>query len=189
MAEIRLDKCNLKINDVAELFKSHKKLIATFRKTDLVSEKKRKKQLLKAIISGAAYIDLDYFDDSKIMDELKEAAKKNSAGLIISYHDIEKTPPNEFIHEIISKMIELKPDLIKLAFKSNSVEDDLRVLSLYDRYENLLAFNMGEKGKITRAASLKLGAPFAYVCKEGSPTAEGQMTVNKMKLYSQKAII
>jgi 3-dehydroquinate dehydratase type I len=189
MAEIRLDLCDLKIREIRELFKSHDNLIATFRKSAKINDKKRKNQLIRAMESGAAFIDLDYINDSEIFPELHDVALKNGCRLIISYHDYEKTPSIEFISDIISKMLEAEADLIKLAFTSNSDEDNKRVLSLYDNYDNLLAFNMGEKGKITRSASLRLGAPFTYVCGANSPTAEGQMTLIEMKLYSRKAVI
>lgn len=189
MAEIRLDLCKLNLQEIDKLFKSHGNLIATFRKSGKIRDCKRVINLKKAIESGAAFIDLDYLDDRSIMPELKELALQHGTRIIVSFHDHEKTPEKEAIYDLIGKISELKPDLIKLVFYSKSPEDNQRVLDLYKSFNNLVAFNMGQIGKMTRIASIRLGAPFTYVRGENFPTAEGQMTLKEMKMYSRKAII
>ena len=56
------------------------------------------------------------------------------------------------------------------------------ISSLYAKYKNLLALGMGENGRITRVASLLMGAPFSYVSSgTAKETAPGQITREQMK--------
>jgi len=73
-------------------------------------------------------------------------------------------------------------DCVKLAVTANSPADCARIMSLYEHHDNLLAFAMGETGKITRIAAPFLGAEFTFVSvDEANKTAPGQLTAAQMK--------
>jgi 3-dehydroquinate dehydratase-1 len=185
MAEIRLDLCNFNSDQIKNVFSIHPNLIATFRKNNSNNETQRFDSLKDAILSGAKWIDIDYLTETKeFIKRLTKIAKENKLGIIISYHDYEKTPSDEFIHEIYSKIIRLSPNLVKLVFYCNSEKDNERVLELYSKYSNIIAFNMGEKGKRTRIECIKGGALFTFVKSETEQTAEGQMTLKEIMQYS-----
>ena len=185
MAEIRLDLCNLNSDQIKKVFSIHKNLLATFRKNINNTEHQRFVSLKNAILSGAKWIDIDYRTETKqFIEKFITIAKDQKVNIIISYHDFEKTPSEEFIHKIYTKIKNLSPTLIKLVFYSNSDNDNEIVLSLYSKYKDILAFNMGEKGKRTRIDCIRRGAPFTFVKSEMEQTAEGQMTLKEIMQYS-----
>jgi 3-dehydroquinate dehydratase len=62
-------------------------------------------------------------------------------------------------------------------------------LALYAHHTAIVAFGMGEKGKFTRLAALKLGAPFMYVSLDGAtPTAPGQFSESEMRALWQQLL-
>lgn len=185
MAEIRLDLCNLNSYQIKKVFSIHKNLLATFRKNINNTEHQRFVSLKNAILSGAKWIDIDYRTETKqFIEKFITIAKDQKVNIILSYHDFEKTPSEEFIHKIYTKIKNLSPTLIKLVFYSNSDNDNEIVLNLYSKYKDILAFNMGDRGKRTRIECIRKGAPFTFVKSEMEQTAEGQMTLKEIMQYS-----
>ena len=183
MAEIRLDLCEFDRRQVKKIFSSHNNLIATYRKGRESSDY-RDSIIKTAIAHGAKWLDLDMqYNDREYIVELKDFCSGYDTKLILSVHNYQETPPIEKITEYIKKANDLKADMIKLVFYSNSEEDNELILSLYKTNTNIVAFNMGEKGKITRGKSLELGAPFTYVALDDDATAPGQMTIDQIKKY------
>lgn len=186
IAEIRLDLCNFKKEQLEQVFSQHDNLIATFRKSEIYNVKIRKKYLIKAMKSGAAWIDIDFLNDSEsLRKELIDYARAHNKKIIISVHDHDKTPDNEWIRSIIESIRSYKPDIIKLVFSARNESDNERVMGLYNTYDKLIAFNMGVIGKPTRVKCLSYGAPFTYVRTERCQTASGQMTLEEMMQYPQ----
>jgi 3-dehydroquinate dehydratase I len=186
IAEIRLDLCEFDKKQIKMLFSSHSNLIATYRNSERISYNKKRNILKTAIKAGAKWVDLDFENNTHdFIIDFSNYAHDNGVKIIISKHDYNKVPDNEEIYSLVEQINKYQPDLIKLAFYSNSIEDNERVLALYSRYQNILAFNMGEKGKITRVKSLLFGSPFAYVRSEIDQTAAGQMTLQEMMQYPQ----
>ncbi len=184
MAEIRLDLCEFDRRQVKEIFASHKNLIATFRKSSRVNEKYRESILKTAIAYGAKWLDLDMeSNDPDFITEMKEFLKDYGCNLILSAHNYKETPDYSKIEQYITKAKRYDPELIKLVFFSNSQKDNDTILKLYDKYDNIIAFNMGEIGKITRVKALERGAPFTYVAIDDKSTAPGQMTREQIKKY------
>ena len=184
MAEIRLDLCDFDRRQVKEIFSFHPKLIATFRKNNLISGKYRESILKTAVVSGAKFIDLDMSDNNpEFIEEMISFAKEFNCSAILSIHDYKNTPPDHIINSYIEKAKSFNPHYIKLVFFSTGEEDNKRILKLYKNHKHLIAFNMGEKGKITRVAALNSGAPFMYVSDGLSSTAPGQMTIEEIKKY------
>lgn len=186
MAEIRLDLCEFDRRQVKEIFASHNNLIATFRKSNRVNEKYRESILKTAIAHGAKWLDLDMeTNNPEFIEEMKEFLSDYGCKLILSVHNYKETPEYPQIQRYIAKAKKYNPALIKLVFFSNSQKDNDTVLKLYDEYDNIIAFNMGEIGKITRVKALELGAAFTYVAIDEKSTAPGQMTIEQIKKYPQ----
>ncbi len=183
MAEIRLDLCDFDRRQVKEIFSSHDNLIATYRKGEETLEY-RDSIIKTAVAYGAAWLDLDMdYNDDGYISGLKDFCSGYNTKLILSVHNYNETPPIEKIKAYIQKANNLNADLIKLVFYSNSEADNERVLSLYKENTDIIAFNMGELGMVTRVASIELGAPFTYVGLDGETTAPGQMTISQIKKY------
>ncbi len=178
--ELRLDLCNLTIDEVKYIFSNYSPLIATYRRNKDLKESKRNIFLQEAIIAGADYLDIDFLNLDQKDNFLISLAKEHNCKLILSFHDYNCTPNIDKIKNYISLILKENPDIIKLAFKANSIQDTALILSLYSSFPHLankmIAIAMGELGKISRIASPLLGAPFSYFsCLNMPATAEGQI--------------
>ena len=83
-------------------------------------------------------------------------------------------------------MVRLGADVIKIVSFARSWEDNLSVLSLIPlakaRKKEIVAFCMGEKGKLSRIFSPFLGAAWTYASlNKVKASAPGQMTVKEIK--------
>jgi len=181
MAEVRMDLMEITNQDVIEIFSKPVDLIATCRK-GRYSEETRKEFLLLAMASGARWVDLDVETDFLFLEEIKEQARKIGCKLILSYHNLEATPPISILQNIQKQFAELGADLIKIATMGQNVKDVSRILSLYDYSVQTLAISMGQVGRISRVIALFLGAPFTFVVPDnGVSTAPGQLTITEFK--------
>ncbi|OFY91405.1 MAG: hypothetical protein A2236_00380, partial [Bacteroidetes bacterium RIFOXYA2_FULL_33_7] len=130
MAEIRIDLVKLSELELEKLFKLPIKTIATCR-IGYYSENEIIKLLKLAIKSGAKFIDIEteLFENLKL--ELTPFAQKYNTKIIISYHNFEKTPSQKELQKIIKNCFNQGADIVKIACKSNSEKDNLRILDLY----------------------------------------------------------
>ena len=180
LAEIRLDLLNLTDEQVERLFAAHGNLIATCR----CSESARLLQTLgHALNSGAAFVDVDHLTESSIRDDIVARAKGLGRRVIISYHNYERTPSKDELERIIFSIKSQGADICKVACLANEPRDCSRVMALYEHLTDLVAFCMGEAGKITRLAAPILGAPFTYASVTDASTAPGQFDYLKMEEY------
>src|SRR5207245_43836 len=71
---------------------------------------------------------------------------------------------------------------IKIVTTANSIKDTLNVLALYksQKNTNLIAFAMGDYGRMSRILCTQLGSPYTYVSL-GKPIAPGQFSLNEIK--------
>ncbi len=179
LAEIRLDKLNFTLQQVHEIFSLPVKSIATCRPGGF-HEAERAALLLAAVNHGAHYVDIEIEAADSFKQAISAAARNQKCRVIMSYHDFEKTPPAAELKAIIARCFAAGADIAKIACQVHSEADCARILGLYDREtgdkRQILAFGMGEKGKITRIAAPLLGAPFTYsALYPGGETAPGQL--------------
>jgi len=183
IAEIRMDLLTFTDKEFALVFNSHPNLIATYR----ISKENHEEMVRKinlALENGCKYVDIDISTPIEFLDLIKKKTVELNRQLILSYHNFEKTPNTLELRKIVESMFQWGAYLAKIACMANTNDDCDRVLSLYSKYKNLIAFSMGEIGKRTRLAALKMGAPFTYASIEGKETAPGQMSFDEMKALS-----
>ena len=180
IAEVRLDLMDLSDHDIEKVFSGEGKIIATCR-AGKFSDEERKIKLKKAIESGASYVDIEIDAPDAFKTELVSSARKHNCKVILSYHNFIGTPPTDELNKMVDASFAQGADIAKVACLANSESDALRILSLYAKHKNLVAFGMGERGKMTRVASLRMGAPFSYVSTSpAKETAPGQITSKHM---------
>lgn len=183
-AEIRIDLVKPTSQQLIDLLADTKvSYIATCRPGNDFNNQQSLEMLVLAAKNGADYVDIEIERDAADIAVLKDVCKNNPhCKLIISYHNFDETPDLDTLDKVISKADSLGADCVKIACKSNSEYDNAKLLSLYVRDENIVAFGMGKIGAITRVASVKCGAPFTYVAPDdGSCTAPGQLSLSKIK--------
>ncbi len=180
MLELRLDLLDYSEKQYQEIFSTGKPIIATYRYGE-ADDKLRIEELKKAILLGSDYIDIEIDAKAGFVSEMMTFAQENNCKTVLSFHDFDKTPTKKYLTQIIEDAKNLKSDYVKIATMANNKSDVARILSLYENNNKILAFNMGEIGKISRLSSLYLGAEFTYasLSKENS-TASGQYTFNEL---------
>ena len=187
--EIRLDELELSDSEFNQLFSNENNIttIATCR-NGFYNECERKEILIKAILSGADFVDIEIEADANFKNDILKLAHENKCKVIISYHNYINTPSREELYEII-KNCNKNSDIIKIACMVNKPADKDLLLSLYKNVEikkELLIIGMGEEGILSRVLALDYGAPFTFVSKnDGEETADGQISKDKFfKIYS-----
>jgi 3-dehydroquinate dehydratase type I len=184
MAEIRLDEMTLSKKEIVHVFAMPLPLIATCR-PGRYSEIERLEMLSAAIVSGAAYIDIEMDANGAYHHALQKLAKDHHCRLIISYHNENETPSKKQLNKIVTKCFSQGAAIVKVACQVCRREDVLRIIALYEyalaKEGSLIALGMGAQGKLTRVAASLLGAPFTYAAlAPGRETASGQMSVARM---------
>ncbi len=183
MAEIRLDALK---EPTVEPFLSSTKIPLLFTYRDpaeggfsSASLEERLFWLKEAAKKGAAWVDLELRAGEKAFSELQTV--KTTSRLLLSFHDFMDTPPLNELRNIVREMKGRGADLGKVVTMIKRPEDNLTILSLipWARKEldfPVIAFGMGEWGKISRVAALLLGAPFVYASMPaGKKAAPGQL--------------
>jgi len=179
-AEIRIDQLDLSDDQLKSLFSIKKKTVATCRPGKL-DDAQRFKLLKLAINAGTGYVDIEYEANSAFRKELIELARTNHTQVIISYHNFDKTPLTKDLNDIIKQSVKWGANKVKITTMAKTPADCSRIMSLYEKNKNLIAFCMGQMGTITRVAAPLLGADFTYAALEPKlATAPGQLIVDEM---------
>ena len=112
---------------------------------------------------------------------LQRYLKNTDTSLLVSWHNFKQTPT---VPVLKKKLLEMKKfsSNIKIVTMARSVNDGSRILSLYNNSKNvkLIAFSMGNFGKMSRLLCLLLGSPYTYVSL-GKPIAPGQFSLDEVK--------
>lgn len=106
--------------------------------------------------------------------------RKTGCEILVSWHDFRKTPPHSVLQKRLKMMRKLAKN-VKIVTTATSVADPISVMSLYRNSNvNLIAFTMGEVGRISRILCMHFGSPYTYVSL-GKPVAPGQFSLAEVK--------
>ncbi|MCK5683794.1 type I 3-dehydroquinate dehydratase [bacterium] len=183
LAEIRLDNSEFSCEQLDKLFSISTSLIVTCR-SGKFSDSDRFDILKHAIHSGVDFIDVDIRNSVDFIDSILLEVKKKSCKLILSFHEYDKCPLRDELDLIVKKCFSLGGDIAKIACKVNSDAECARLLALYDspRAGEIISIGMGRRGRVTRVASVCLGAPFTYASySSGMETAVGQLNYKELE--------
>ncbi|MDI7261770.1 MAG: type I 3-dehydroquinate dehydratase, partial [Thermodesulfobacteriota bacterium] len=95
-------------------------------------------------------------------------------------------PPQQEMEKICDRMIQFGVDIAKIVTFARSLEDNLNTLALIPyarkRKQEIVAFCMGEKGRMSRIFAPLMGAAWTYasLSKERA-SAPGQLTIREMR--------
>lgn len=177
--------------EAARSFSTRLKVLVTNRIMEASAprdEKKRIGVLLDAVALDADFVDLELFTALPWIETVRAAitARHNRTALIISHHDFRKTPSRRTLNRYFEDSVAAGAQVVKIVTLANSPGDNLPVLNLipYARRRNMqiIAFCMGEQGKISRVAAPLLGSIFTFASLErGSESASGQLSIGEMK--------
>ncbi len=160
------------------------------------------KRLIRAIEAGARYVDVELEAQKQMSKRVRQAAHENGTIFIRSYHDFEGTDSLEALKAIVEKCVYHGADVVKIVTTAHSEADNRKMAELYEwcrsEVENekiasladggLIAFCMGEEGRLSRLDCLKYGAPYTYAALDPEspsaayePAAPGQWPASEMK--------
>lgn len=190
MAEIRLDRCPLDIEEIESLFSfSDTPLVATCRVVDDGNGtwEEAEEKLTAAVEAGAAFLDLEIEAPKEVGKRLRRACTEYGTTMIRSSHFFAGTPSDDVLRNTVEKCRKFGGEIVKIAAMATSEEDVARVLGLYSqeqtsqRQAELIAFSMGETGRASRLECLRLGSPFTYAAlNDNEAAAPGQWTYSEM---------
>lgn len=145
------------------------------------SSEKNRISILKLIAVYDPYLlDVEYNTIRK-NKSLHQYLKKTKTNLLISWHDFAKTPNINYLKSVRKKMSKFSKN-VKIVTTAKSIKDTLGILSLYkfQSNTNLIAFAMGDYGRMSRILCTQLGSPYTYVSL-GKPIAPGQFSLDEIK--------
>ena len=144
------------------------------------SEKERISTLKLIAEYNPFLLDIE-FNTIKKNKELAKYLKSTKTKLLISWHDFKKTPKFSELKNKMNLMSKFSHN-VKIVTTAKSAKDSTTTLQLYsqNKKSNLIAFAMGDNGRLSRILCLYLGSPYTYVSL-GKPIAPGQFSVDEVK--------
>ena len=186
-AEIRFDFLNPNVVPEALhlIRKDLRKCVCTLRPSreggKFSSSEKNRISIIKLIAEYEPFLlDIEY-DTLRKNKSLQGYLKKTNTNTLVSWHNFKQTPAISILKNKLSKMKKFSKN-IKIVTMAKSINDGSRILSLYNNSKNvkLIAFSMGNFGKMSRLLCLLLGSPYTYVSL-GRPIAPGQFSLDEVK--------
>ncbi len=149
-----------------------------------VNERRRVGLLEEAIDLDVDFVDIEIGTERPLLHEL--ITHKKGTQTILSFHDFQGTPSLRELKRICDRMTRWGADIVKIVTFAKSWEDNLLILSLIPyarkRGQEIVAFCMGEKGKMSRIFAPLMGAVWTYAALNKNRTsAPGQLTVQELK--------
>jgi len=186
-AELRLDFLRpIQVPDALDLARRNlKRCVCTLRPRSeggvFSGTERERVSILKLIAEYRPYlIDVELSTMSENRD-LAEYIKSTKTQVLVSWHDFKKTPKTA---ELAKKLREMRrfSSYVKMVTTAKSSDDASRILSVYGRSPktSLIAFAMGDAGRISRILCLYLGSPYTYVSL-GRAVAPGQFSADEVR--------
>lgn len=163
------------------------------------SEEERIALLVAAIEAGAAAVDVELATNQSLRGLVQTKAQRHACTCIVSHHDFTGTPDLNTLRSILTEMERTAADILKLVTTAITADDVKRLLSLYEwrssritphvdtnetTQNHLIAFCMGERGRMSRLCAMTLGAGFTYASLEsGQETASGQLSISEVMRF------
>lgn len=121
------------------------------------------------------------FNTLKKNKTLQRYLKSTRTDILVSWHSFKHTPNISVMQKKLSEMKKFSKN-VKIVTMAKTISDGSRILSLYKNSKGvkLIAFSMGNFGRLSRLFCLLLGSPYTYVSL-GKAVAPGQFSVDEVK--------
>ncbi|MFQ5940646.1 MAG: type I 3-dehydroquinate dehydratase [Nitrososphaerales archaeon] len=132
-------------------------------------------------------LDIEY-NTMKENEDLHDQFTALNCDTLVSWHNFQQTPSKGELVNMINKMKEYSNN-IKIVTMAKSLNDSISILKLYEYAMtsnlNLIAFCMGEHGKLSRVLCTYAGAIFTYASL-AKALAPGQLSIKQMLAIYEK---
>jgi 3-dehydroquinate dehydratase-1 len=138
--------------------------------------------ILKLIAEYNPYLLDVEFDTIRKNKDLRQYLKRTKTSLLVSWHDFKKTPDVNLLRIKLRQMSKFSKN-VKIVTSAKTIGDSMKVLSLYKnlpKNHKLIAFAMGDSGRMSRILCTQFGSPYTYVSL-GKPIAPGQFSLDEVK--------
>ena len=140
--------------------------------------------VLDAIENGAHLVDVELGLPRKWREKIFEVRGKSR--IVLSTHVNDETPSRGDLTRILKQSVATSAEIVKIVTRAKTWEDNLRVLELIPRGQDLgieiTAFCMGPVGRISRVLSHLMGGCLTFASlEEGEESGDGQIPIKEMK--------
>ena len=152
-----------------------------------ISQEKRLHLITTAMESGGVEIvDVEMCNEPTFIEQVKKTAQACDTRLILSYHNFDETPDENFIHDKLVMAQDMGADIAKLAVMPKNYADVLTLLGATLRARSgavavpIVTMSMGPEGGVTRLAGGLFGSDITFaIGKEAS--APGQIPIGALR--------
>ena len=139
--------------------------------------------LEQAVEEQAAFVDIELETEAILRSRVLSKARAGQTRSIVSHHNFSGTPGHNELINILRRMQNSGADIGKIITTANTPTDVSRVLNLLNSAQDLrfplIAFCMGEAGRISRFATIYMGGYMTYLAlDEAQATAPGQFSLD-----------
>jgi len=186
-AEIRFDflNPNLVPDVLQQIKKDLRKCVCTLRPIreggKFSGSEKNRISILKLIAEYNPFLLDIEFNTLRKNKMLQRYLKSTGTDILVSWHSFKHTPNISVMQKKLSEMKKFSKN-VKMVTMAKTISDGSRILSLYNNGKGvkLIAFSMGDFGRMSRIFCLLLGSPYTYVSL-GKAVAPGQFSVDEVK--------
>ncbi len=196
--ELRIDYFDdvMDINEVIQLVKefrqkSDKPLLFTCRSANeggcIDINDNDYKELIQAVCKTQCIdiIDLEVMKSTTLIYELVEYAHQHHVKVLMSYHDMEKTPEMNELKAYLERMEILNGDILKIAVMPHTYKDVIDVINLtlemsHRLTKPIVVIAMGSLGKLTRISGELTRSSITFAALEKS-CAPGQLLLDNLQ--------
>jgi len=144
-------------------------------------ERIRVDHLLRGIAGGVACVDIELSTSKPLLNKVIKTAKAHGTSLLITHHDFKATPSIATLINIAERMVDAGCDIAKIVTFAKIPRDALTVLDFLTQVPDsvavpVIAFAMGDAGRLSRIAAPLFGSPIVYAAADET-TAPGQFDV------------
>lgn len=148
----------------------------------ILTQCKRLEIINESINTGHVDIlDVEMLNGVDFINKVKSLIIENNTKLILSYHNFNETPDEEFMLDMIKKGEDLGADIVKIAVMPKNYGDVLKLLNVTYRSRDvinipLISVSMGDIGMVTRMVGGLFGSDMTYAVGK-KPSAPGQIPI------------
>jgi 3-dehydroquinate dehydratase-1 len=144
-------------------------------------EAERTAELLRALELGVNIVDIELSTPgvAGLVGQIRGKAE-----CLLSYHNLERTPPLEEMKEIVRRQRHAGADICKVVTTARDLADNIAILELIREFPDLkvVAFAMGWAGQLSRVLCPLAGGYYTYASvEEGKESAAGQLPARVLR--------